>query len=227
MRNALPSGFEGFVGEVSGLVSDEGKSVRIKGIRVLGKDDRKAILDTERVDVFAERNTLGVVDGVNNVIFRSMEMLGKEEDREVGIAESLLLLYIFLEKTGEGGGIATAAGGLGYAFGTVVYHIDSMPNIDGYGGKGQAISKIEQQKMILVERICYLAKEEDNNAEVGGDIDSFEIKVMEAIGGVVFGINAFETQELADAGDKDEERFDEEDGPKEIEVGKNNEVVSP
>lgn len=144
MRNALPGGFEGFVGEVSGLVGDEGKSVRIKGIRVLGKDDRKAILDTERVDVFAERNTLGVVDGVNNVIFRSMEMLGKEEDREVGIAESLLLLYIFLEKTGESSGIATAARVLGNAFGTVVYHIDSMPNIDGYGGKGQAISKIEQ-----------------------------------------------------------------------------------
>ena len=67
--------------------------------------------------------------------------------------------------------------------------------------------------MIFIEWPCYLAKEEDNNAEVGGDIDSFEIKVMEAIGGVVFGINAFETQELADAGDKDEERFDEEDGP--------------
>ena len=39
MRDALPSGFEGFVGEVSGLVGDEGKSVRIKGIRVLRKDD--------------------------------------------------------------------------------------------------------------------------------------------------------------------------------------------
>ena len=107
------------------------------------------------------------------------------------------------------------------------YHVDSASNIDGYGGKGQAISKIEQQKMILVEGFCYLAKEEDNNAEVGGDIDSFEIKVMEAVGSVVFGIDAFETQELADAGDKDEERFDEEDGPEEIEVGKNNEVVSP
>ena len=123
--------------------------------------------------------------------------------------------------------LSTAAGGLGYAFGTVVYHVDSASNIDGYGGKGQAISKIEQQKMILVEGFCYLAKEEDNNAEVGGDIDSFEIKVMEAVGSVVFGIDAFETQELADAGDKDEERFDEEDGPEEIEVGKNNEVVSP
>lgn len=81
--------------------------------------------------------------------------------------------------------------------------------------------------MIFIEWPCYLAKEKDNNAEVGGDIDSFEIKVMEAIRGVVFGINAFETQELADAGDKDEERFDEEDSPEEIEVGKNNEVVSP
>ena len=81
--------------------------------------------------------------------------------------------------------------------------------------------------MIFIEWPCYLAKEKDNNAEVGGDIDSFEIKVMEAIRGVVFGINAFETQKLADAGDKDEERFDEEDAPEEIEVGKNNEVVSP
>ena len=71
-------------------------------------------------------------------------MLGKEEDREVGIAESLLLLYIFLEKTGESSGIATAARVLGNAFGTVVYHVDSMPNIDGYGCKGEKIGEVEQ-----------------------------------------------------------------------------------
>ena len=50
---------------------------------------------------------------------------------------------------------------------------------------------------------------------------------MVAFGGVVFGVDAFEVEGLVDAGDEDEEGFEGEDCPEEVEVGGDDEVVAP
>ena len=56
-----------------------------------GGKEGGGVVDTKRVDVIGEMGAVNVVEGVDDLVLRYMELCGEGEDRDVGIAEVALL----------------------------------------------------------------------------------------------------------------------------------------
>ena len=111
--------------------------------------------------------------------------------------------------------------------GTVVYHINRTSDIKSNGRKRETECEDEKNEVIAGERVSELAEEHDEHSYIGGEVDAFKIEVVKTVGGIVFGIDTFEAEILAGAGDEDEEELEKKDSPKKIEVNGDNKVVAP
>lgn len=185
--------------------------------------------NAEGVDVVAEGSTVELVDGIDDFILGDGKVVGEEEDGEVEVEKGLLRLDEVFNLSGEGGVFAGGARArrLRQAFGAVGNHVDGAPDVEEDEGEGCAVEEVELEAAAGGEGVEDLAEGHDEEAEVGGEVEAFEVEVAEEVGGVVFGADATETEELANAVDEDEEEFETENSPEKIGVGKDDEVVAP
>jgi hypothetical protein len=227
MEVAIPCILEGVDSKESGAVGKTGESVGIFYIGMFSNHKGDGVLDTQSVDIFSKRNTMVAMDGVDDVILGGVKMLRKHEDRQVWIQEGMFFLYIFIQLTHQKGGIPAAAGADGQALGPNVNSVDRAADIEKEKGQRETVGKEEPSLVSGIEYIGELAKEQKGKAEVGGDIDTLKVKILETVGGIELGVDALETDELANAGDKDKKGLKNKYTPEKVEVDDNNEVVSP
>lgn len=223
----LPGVFEGLDCQVSRAVGDVFKGVGLVLVGMLGENNSNGMLDTEGINVVGKGCSVEVVDGVDDVILGGVEMPGKHKYRQVGVEKSLLFFNIFHKLTCECGGVSTARNADGNSLGAVVNHIDRPSKVEGDDGQREAVSEIEKEGVRFDERLGEHADEHNEHAEVGCEKDSLEIDVVETVGSIVFGIDAFEAEVLPDTYYEHKQELEEEDGPEEVKVDDNDKIVAP
>ena len=102
-----------------------------------------------------------------------------------------------------------------------------MENIEEENCQRETVGEIEPKYIARFKDSGKLSHGENEYSHVGGDINTFEVEILEAVGGVVFCVDTFEMDKLADAGDEDKQSLEDEHSPKEVEIDEDDEVVAP
>lgn len=210
-------------------MGDAGNGVRVVNVWMLGDDEGESILDTKVVNIITEGSSLRVVDGIDDVVFGSVEVLGKKEYRKVWIKEVFLMFNILDELWGQscrvaaGAGAGTAREPLGGDIDTIYRETD----IEDNEAKRKTVCEDKDEKVIGRERIGEMGGGKDEESEVCNDVEVFEIEGRIAVVGIVFTVELTKAKKLAYAMEEKEEGLDGEKCPKEIKIDEDDEVVAP
>lgn len=210
-------------------MGDAGNGVRVVNIWMLGDDEGESMLDTKVVNIITEGSSLRVVDGIDDVVFGSVEVLGKKEYRKVWIKEVFLMFNILDELWGQSCRVAAGAG-VGMAREPLGGDIDTIyreTDIEDNEAKRKTVCEDKDEKVIGRERIGEMGGGKDEEAEVCNDVEVFEIEGRIAVVGIVFTVELTKAKKLAYAMEEKEEGLDGEKCPKEIKIDEDDEVVAP
>lgn len=210
-------------------MGDAGNGVRVVNIWMLGDDEGESMLDTKVVNIITEGSSLRVVDGIDDVVFGSVEVLGKKEYRKVWIKEVFLMFNILDELWGQSCRVAAGAGA-GMAREPLGGDIDTIyreTDIEDNEAKRKTVCEDKDEKVIGRERIGEMGGGKDEEAEVCNDVEVFEIEGRIAVVGIVFTVELTKAKKLAYAMEEKEEGLDGEKCPKEIKIDEDDEVVAP
>lgn len=202
----------------------------IKGALIV--DQVGGIFNSEGVDIVGEGGTVMTVESVDNLVLGDMEVVGKEEDREVGVEVGFGVFDIFGQLTAEECQVAPRL------------HIQTFPtlveDLDTDRGTEGAVADKEHDDGLHdgadgsapngargVEGIHDVAEYDEEAVEGDEKVGAQEVGAVDTVSRVVLVEQTAETIDAKNAVYTDKGCLGDEKNPIEVEVDRDDDVVAP